>query len=364
MSQDIEPTNVEKPLGGRYKIIEKLGAGGFGRTFLAEDMHLPGHPQCVVKQLKPQTHEPETLAMARRLFDTEAEVLYQLGNHDQIPRLLAHFEDNEEFYLAQEFIEGEPLTQELVKGQPWTEAQVIDLLQDMLQVLFFVHEQQVIHRDLKPPNLIRRHCDRKIVLIDFGAVKQVSTQSVNPETGETNLTISIGTQGYMPNEQLAGTPRFSSDVYAVGKLAIQALTGIHPKRLKEDLRTGEIMWREHAPRVSTELADILDKMVCYDFRDRYSTALEALSVLQSLPAELLESVPPFQALPEVWQSTPSLEPPPPSLPEPTESLIDLSPTNIWASTEPPIDTSIDTSTDLTASLSQQQPPIPSQDSRA
>src|ERR687886_2060115 len=140
-----QPPNSDKPLGGRYKIISQLGAGGFGQTFLAEDLHLPGHPQCVVKQLKPQTSEPETLAMARRLFDTEAEVLYQLGNHDQIPRLLAHFEDNEEFYLAQEFIEGEALTQELVKGQPWTEAQVIDLLQDMLQVLFFVHEQQVIH---------------------------------------------------------------------------------------------------------------------------------------------------------------------------------------------------------------------------
>jgi serine/threonine protein kinase len=185
----------------------------------------------VVKQLKPQTSQPETLAMARRLFDTEAEVLYQLGNHDQIPRLLAHFEDNEEFYLAQEFIEGEPLTKEFAKGQPWTESQVIELLQDILQVLAFVHEQQVIHRDIKPPNLIRRQGDGKIVLIDFGAVKQVSTQVVNPETGETNLTISIGTKGYMPNEQLAGTPRFSSDVYAAGMLGIQALTGVHPKSM-------------------------------------------------------------------------------------------------------------------------------------
>jgi len=352
-----------EPLGGRYKIISKLGAGGFGQTFLAEDLHLPGYPICVVKQLKAQTKDDDSLAMARRLFDTEATVLYQLGDHDQIPRLLAHFESDGEFYLAQEFIEGDALAQELVAEQPWSEGKVIALLQDILQVLAFVHQQQVIHRDIKPANLIRRQCDGKIVLIDFGAVKQVTTQSVDPETGETNLTISIGTQGYMPNEQLAGTPRFSSDVYAIGKLGIQALTGIHPKRLKEDLRTGEIMWREHAPRVSPELADILDKMVCYDFRDRYPTALEALSTLQSLPAELLESVPPFQPLPEVWDSTPSLKPPPPSVPEPTESLIDLSPTNIWASIEPSIDTSSDTSTDLTTSLSQQQPPIPIQDSR-
>jgi serine/threonine protein kinase len=103
--------------------------------------------------------------MARRLFDREAQVIYQLGNHDQIPRLLAHFEDNEEFYLAQELVDGEPLTQELAGGQPWPESQVIALLEDLLQVLAFVHEQQVIHRDIKPPNLIRRHEDGKIVLL-------------------------------------------------------------------------------------------------------------------------------------------------------------------------------------------------------
>jgi serine/threonine protein kinase len=110
-----------EPLGGRYKIISQLGAGGFGQTFLAEDLHLPGHPRCVVKHLKPQTKEDSTLSMARRLFDTEAQALYQLGDHDQIPHLLAHFEDNQEFYLAQELIEGEPLTQEFAAGQLWSE---------------------------------------------------------------------------------------------------------------------------------------------------------------------------------------------------------------------------------------------------
>lgn len=287
-----------EPLGGRYKIISQLGAGGFGQTFLAEDLHLPGHPRCVVKHLKPQTKEDGTLSMARRLFDTEAQVLYQLGDHDQIPRLLAHFEDNQEFYLAQELVEGEPLTHELTGGIIWSEGQVIGLLQDVLKILAFVHEQQVIHRDIKPPNLMRRRCDGKIVLIDFGAVKQVSTQIADPEH-QTNITISIGTQGYMPNEQLAGSPRFSSDVYAVGMLAIQALVGVHPKRLKEDLRTGEIDWREQVPHISPELADILDKMIRYDFRDRYPTALDALLAISHLPPELLESVPPPQPLPEV-----------------------------------------------------------------
>ena len=231
----LKQTNPDQPLGGHYKIISELGVGGFGQTFLAEDLHLPDHPLCVVKQLKPQTSEPETLAMARRLFDTEAEVLYQLGNHDQIPRLLAHFEDNEEFYLAQELIDGHPLTEEIKVGQRWSETKVIAFLQDLFQVLAFVHEQNVIHRDLKPSNLIRRTRDNRIVLIDFGAVKQVSAQVVHPQTGHTK-TISIGTQGYTPKEQLGGNPRFSSDVYAAGIIAIQALTGLHPRHLKTLIR--------------------------------------------------------------------------------------------------------------------------------
>lgn len=339
-----------EPLGGRYKIISQLGAGGFGQTFLAEDLHLPGHPRCVVKHLKPQTKEDSTLSMARRLFDTEAQALYQLGDHDQIPRLLAHFEDNQEFYLAQELIEGEPLTQEFAAGKLWSEGQVVGLLQDILQVLAFVHEQQVIHRDIKPPNLIRRQCDGKVVLIDFGAVKQVSTQAVNPDH-QTNFTISIGTQGYMPNEQLAGTPRFCSDVYAVGMLAIQALTGVHPKRIKENPRSGEISWHEHAPKVSPEFAEIIDKMVRYDFRDRYPTGVDALLAINSLPVELLESVPPPPLIPVVrdtHQATYYTE-----TSELKNNLID---TNIWIPVDSSVDTEIDVAnpTDLTSPLSKSE----------
>ncbi|MGB7441018.1 MAG: serine/threonine-protein kinase [Coleofasciculaceae cyanobacterium] len=298
MSSSQTATNPDQPLGGRYKIISKLGTGGFGKTFLAEDLHLPGQPRCVVKQLKPKAEDEETLQMARRLFNTEAEVLYQLGDHDQIPRLLAHFEDDQEFYLAQELIEGKPLTKELVKGQLWHEAKVITLLQDILEVLTFVHEQRVIHRDIKPPNLIRREQDGKIVLIDFGAVKQVSMQQVDHETGQTNLTISIGTQGYMPNEQLAGKPRFSSDIYAVGLIGIQAVTGIHPKRLGEHPETGEINWQERAKQISPELTEILDRMVRYDFRSRYQRAIDALEAIHCLLPTSIESALQPQLAPE------------------------------------------------------------------
>src|ERR671933_63504 len=164
-----------KTLSGRYKIVKHLGGGGFGQTYIAEDLQLPGNPLCVVKQLKPKATEQLALQIARRLFDREAQVLYQLGNHDQIPRLLAHFEEEQEFYLVQEFIEGHELRQEMPIGVHLSETQVIAILQDILKVLEFVHQQDVIHRDIKPSNLIRRKRDGKIFLIDFGAVKQLST---------------------------------------------------------------------------------------------------------------------------------------------------------------------------------------------
>lgn len=271
-------------LGGRYQVIRRLGSGGFSRTFLVTDIHLPNHPQCVIKQLKVQDKDTGTLDMARRLFDTEARVLYELGNHPQIPSLMAHFEEGQEFYLAQEYIEGSRLNRQVEEGKPWSETRVVLLLQEVLEILSFVHRQQVIHRDIKPSNLIRRHRDGKLVLIDFGAVKQVtSSPLLDAETGATNITVAIGTHGYMPNEQYAGKPRFSSDVYAVGMLGIRALTGMHPQKIEEDPVTSELAWRHHVPAVSSSLAAVLDKMVRYDFRDRYPTAQEALEALQNLP---------------------------------------------------------------------------------
>jgi serine/threonine protein kinase/Flp pilus assembly protein TadD len=302
MSLSLPPNSSEPPLGGRYKIISHLGAGGFGQTFLAEDLHLPGHPPCVLKQLKPEINNDNALQMARRCFNTEAEVLYQLGIHDRIPRLLAHFEEDKEFYLAQEFIEGKSLTYELTEGKAWSEGYVIDLLKDLLHVLSFVHQQQVIHRDIKPSNLIRRKADNRIELIDFGAVKQVGVQgAIDPESGLTNVTISIGTKGYMPNEQLAGKPRFSSDIYAVGILGIQAITGVHPRHFEEDAQ-GEIAWHSRVAQVSPDLKAILDRMVSYDFRSRYRDAMEALEALQQLPESTVQMAARKLEFPTVLQS--------------------------------------------------------------
>lgn len=277
----------KQTLGGRYKLIQPLGQGGFGHTFLATDLHLPDHPTCVIKQLKPHLRDAESLNTARRLFETEARVLYQLGEHAQIPRLLAHFEDGQEFYLAQELIEGDSLSNLIQPGQPWSEARVRQLLTEILNPLAFVHEQGVIHRDLKPSNLIHRRVDGHIVLIDFGAVKQVSEQR---ENGEATRTISIGTQGYMPNEQLAGNPWFSSDIYAAGMICLQALTGVSPHLLRRDPRTSEVLWQSPDLDIGDAFKAVLSRMVRYDYRDRYSTAAEVLADLQSLPTIASEPI--------------------------------------------------------------------------
>lgn len=274
-------------LGGRYKILKYLGEGSFGVTFVAEDTQQPGNPRCVVKQFKPKATDPYTLREAQRLFDQEAQMLQTLGKHDQIPRLLAHIEENHEFYLVQEFIEGHDLTVELAVGKQLSEALVIQLLRDILEVLVFVHQQAIIHRDIKPSN-IRRRQDGKIVLIDFGAVKQISTQFINAQ-GQTSFTVAIGTPGYMPSEQANRHPKLSSDVYAVGMIGIQALTGTLPLNLPKDSQTDELVWR-HLTRVNPKLADILDKMVRYDFRQRHQSASEALQALMTLVPDSSTSV--------------------------------------------------------------------------
>lgn len=256
-------------LNKHYEITAQLAEGAFGKTFLAKDRRHDGH-SCVVKQLKLASYP-----LAQRLFKTEAKILRNLGTHDQIPQLLDDFKENGKFYLVQEYIAGHSLTNELVPGQPLEETHVMNLLLELLAVLEAVHSRNVIHRDIKPDNIIRRDADEKLVLIDFGAVKVLFTQS-NPQT-----TIAIGTIGYMPNEQMSGKPRLSSDVYAVGMVGIQAITGISPTSLPEDPQTKEVVWRDRA-RVSPELAEVLETMVRYDEQQRYPSAKEALAAVQAL----------------------------------------------------------------------------------
>jgi CHASE2 domain-containing sensor protein/tRNA A-37 threonylcarbamoyl transferase component Bud32 len=272
---------ANKTLKNRYKIDKVLASGGFGETYIAKDLQRPQDPECVVKHLHPVSNHPSHLRLASKMFAREAEILERLGKkHEQIPRLLAYFEEDQEFYLVQEFIAGSPLSEEFLLGRQLPEARVVHVLKEILQILHFVHEEKVIHRDVKPSNIIKRQSDGKLVLIDFGAVKDQYNKLANEES-QTSLTVGIGTQGYMAPEQGAGKPQPSSDVYAVGMMGIQALTGLPPSQLKENPDTNEIAWQEKA-QVSSGLANILSKMVRYDFRDRYQSAIEAVQDLKKL----------------------------------------------------------------------------------
>lgn len=273
-------------LDGRYEILKQLSAGGFGITYLAKDLRCHGQPQCVVKQLRPQREfSPNEWQVARRLFDQEAEILERLGRHDQIPLLLAHFEENSDFFIVQDFIQGQTLRDELQAVRCLPEKDVITLLYQGLTVLGYVHQQGVIHRDIKPENLIRRQ-DGVICLIDFGIVKDFSAQHLGQTTALTkskqmSTTVSIGTYGYVPSEQGRGKPLPASDIYALGMVVIEALTGQSPRDFNIDPSTGEVVWKSGV-QVSPILASILTKMVRQHYSRRYANCETTLKDLEGL----------------------------------------------------------------------------------
>jgi serine/threonine protein kinase len=282
---------VGETLLSRYQVIRALSTGGFGETYLARDVALPGQPPCVVKHLKPKDPNPEVFEIAKTLFEREAKALYRLGEYDGIPRLFANFEQEGEFYLVQEYIDGHDVTVELQPDRPWTEAQTVQLLRSLLRTLEVVHRQQVIHRDIKPQNIMRRHRDGRLMLIDFGAVKEISQLTVTDQ-GQTSITAAIGSPGYMPIEQAAGKPKPASDVYAVGMIAIQALTGLHPSQFAGDVHDSELLWRDRA-HISDRLAEVLTTMVREKSTERYPTASHALAAFEEAIAT--QALPPSEA---------------------------------------------------------------------
>jgi|GEM_PF-1821703 len=265
-------------LNGRYQILKFLGRGGFGQTFLAEDSTLTSHSLCVIKLLDPDNKEPENITEAHNRFKQEIDILAKL-NHPQIPQLLDSLENFQHFYLVQEYIDGHSLSEELPpNSECWSESQVITMLRELLTILVFIHQHKIIHRDIKPENILRRRSDKKLVLIDFGAAKQITNISLYKP-----YTISIGTPGYMPLEQQNGSPVFKSDVYALGIIAILALTGKRLNDLPCEEHNNIIQWHQFAPAdLSRGLKQLIDKMVYPKAnRERYST-VDALQHLEDL----------------------------------------------------------------------------------
>ncbi len=219
-------------LNNRYQVIRDIGAGGFGKTFLVEDTQMPTQRRCVAKQLKPVTTNPQIFQLLQDRFAREAAILEELGEgNTQIPRLYAYFEEDGQFYLVQEWIEGETLTHRVQNSGKLSESSVREILVSLLRVLEFVHGQRIVHRDIKPDNIILKNSDGIPVLIDFGAVKEAMGTVMN-SSGNGTRSIVIGTPGFMPSEQAAGRPVYSSDLYSLGLTAIFLLTEKWPQELQ------------------------------------------------------------------------------------------------------------------------------------
>ena len=212
-------------LTNRYRIIRELGQGGFGKTFLAEDILMPSTRQCVVKQLIFATDDPQINQLIRDRFKQEAAILQKLGKlSDQIPELYAYFAEEESLYLVQELIAGQTLDEKMQVEDRLNEQTVKDLLASLLPVLQLVHSHKIIHRDIKPENIILREHDNKPVLIDFGAVKEAANTELGLQ-GDSQQSIIIGTRPFLAPEQEKGYPVCSSDLYSLALTAICLLTG-------------------------------------------------------------------------------------------------------------------------------------------
>ncbi|QKQ75370.1 serine/threonine-protein kinase [Nostoc sp. TCL240-02] len=265
----------------RYRAIAVIGCGGFGRTFLAIDEHLPVKPKCAIKQLCFQEENTEVCQKAVSLFNQEALRLNEL-EHSQIPKLLAHFEQNKKFYIVEELIDGQTLAQELQQQGVFKEPQIWEILKSLLLTLQFIHSRQVIHRDIKPENIMRRSVPGDLVLIDFGIAK-LATNSRQLRTG----TI-VGTPEYVAPEQMRGKALPASDLYSLGVTCIYLLTAISPFDLF-DIANDRWVWQDHLPAnniVSDRLSQILNKLLQNAVSQRFQSATEALQTLAE-PKKLL-----------------------------------------------------------------------------
>jgi len=256
-------------LRGRYRVLRPLGQGGFGKTYLAVDEDRLSS-RCVIKQFSPQVEGSKALDKAIRLFDQEAVRLHELGEHPQIPALLAYFEQDKRLYLVQQFIEGPTLLQEMQHSGMFNEQKIRAVLAGVLPVLKYVHDHQVIHRDITPSNIIRRKTDNKLVLIDFGVAKLLSAETASqPGT-------KIGTEGYAPMEQLRGGKAYpASDLYSLGVTCLYLMTRTKPDDLYNPLE-GKWLWRdklkEQGMAMSEGIANILDKLLKDLVSERYQSA--------------------------------------------------------------------------------------------
>jgi serine/threonine protein kinase len=275
MANVLSQSLIGQRLMDQYLVLKPLETGGFSQTYLALDIEQPETTGCLVKFLDLKRTAHIDFQILKTCFDNEALALGQL-NHSlaepTVPRLIAYCRDRDQIYIIQEYIEGQRLDH-WIESQPQLRLkEVLGLLQEILTLLARIHHQGIIHCDIKPSNLMRRR-DGRLFLIDFGACRM-------PD--KTQAELALGTPGYMPEEQAQGQPQINSDLYALGIVMIQILTGISPQDLERTHQEWD--WQRHIPQplMNLPLVSIVDRMVRHNPQDRYATAQAALAELQTL----------------------------------------------------------------------------------
>jgi serine/threonine protein kinase len=263
-------------LAKRYLIQSQLGRGGFGITFLARNIYLPGQPLCAIKKLAPKFTDPQLIKTASRQFELEALSLSRLGSHAQVPALLDYFQIGNDLYLVEEYIPGIVLTQIIRKQRKFTEAEIEKFLNQMLRLLEYIHSHHLIHRDIKPQNIILCQTDRRFVLVDFGAVKDLDPNTLPKQS--TIESSAVGTPGFAPPEQLANRAVYASDLYALGMTCVYLLTGKEPSQFPINPHTCELIWTDTV-ELSADLSEIISKMIQIPLSDRYQSAERVLTAL-------------------------------------------------------------------------------------
>ncbi len=264
-------------LAKRYLIQSSLARGGFGIVFLARNLYLPGQPLCIIKKLAPRVSNPGLVATARWRFYLEARSLSQLSSHAGVPALLDYFRIGNHLYLVEEYIPGRNLAQIVSQQRKFTESEVETFLVQMLRLLEYIHSHRLIHRDIKPQNIILCQTDRRFVLVDFGAVKDLYPAS-NRRRDPSLVSRAIGTPGFAPPEQLADRAVYASDLYGLGMTCLYLLTGKEPTQLRTDPVSCELIWSDEV-EININSIEILSKMVRISLTERYQSATQILAAL-------------------------------------------------------------------------------------
>ena len=289
IEQELIAADKRRIIRGRYQVLKDIKDGECIKAYLVKDKDVPSQTTYIVKKLALVSLDVDTLAKLRGLFTERLKEREKLNGHSQLPRLIASFEENQEFYIVQELIDGHNLDEEILPDRLWNETQVTELLIETLEILEFVHRQNLSHLNLKPANLRRRKQDGKIVLIDFGALKEICASTLNSKLSE-RVCLDSPSDYDLPKEA-RGRSEVSRDIYTMGAIGIQALTGIQFRDFSVDKNTHEIIWRyatldRPMVEIHHDLVRILSRMVCHNPDQRYPDVSEVLADLRSLQARL------------------------------------------------------------------------------